>query len=172
MVGIKTLSFAALAVGALAGPVATADASKAFKIGVTFPNKDTMYLTNSATASANIADGIACTITPVTSGDKTVGELGCGPDKKTFTYSELHSTSPLQPVAADKKNVNWSIGADNVIAWGALPAGTKSVTFSRIAGSNPNSIYAEVCSTFEHHEKLVPSFNGFWERGVAKAYYV
>jgi hypothetical protein len=180
MVAIQILSFAALAVGyvlrsmrissiyantdsALAGPISTAETSKPFKIGVTFNGKETLYLTNASAASPNIADGIECTI--------TTGKLGCGPSKKTFTYSEYHTTKPLEPVASDKKNVDWSIGADNVIHWGALPAGTKSVTFSRQKNGNPKNIYAEVCSTFDHHKNM-PSVRDFWEAGVPKAYYV
>jgi hypothetical protein len=78
---------------------------------------------------------------------------------------------PLEPVASDKKNVDWSISADNVIQWGAQPAGTKSVTFSRQKNGNPKNIFAEVCSTFDHHNNM-PAVRDFWENGVAKAYYV
>jgi hypothetical protein len=102
--------------------------------------------------------------------------LGCGPEKKAFTYSEYHTTKPLEPVESDKKNVDWSIGADNVIHWGAVQVGakalsSKSVTFSRQKNGNPKSIYAEVCSTFDHHKNMGP-VREFWENGVAKAYYV
>src|ERR1700760_1249492 len=99
MVAIKTLSFAAFAVGyvlrsgrivfshantdsALAGPISTADTSKPFKIGITFPGKDTLYLTKSSTASPHIADGIECTITSTKTGEKAGGKISCGPDKK------------------------------------------------------------------------------------------
>jgi hypothetical protein len=73
-------------------------------------------------------------------------------------------------VASDKKNVDWSIGADNVINWGALPAGSKMVSFSRQKNGNPKNIYAEVCSTYDHH-KNIPAVRDFWQRGVAKAYF-
>jgi hypothetical protein len=79
--------------------------------------------------------------------------------------------TPLQPVASDKKNVDWSISDDNVINWGALPSGTKSVTFSRQKNGNQKSIFAEVCSTYDHH-KNIPIVREFWENGVAKAYFV
>jgi len=158
---------------ALAGPISTTETSKPFKIGVTFETKDTLYLTGTSVASANIVDGITCTITTIKNGEKSVGQLGCGPEKKAFTYSEFHSYNPLEPVASDKKNVNWSIGTDNVINWGALPAGTKSVTFSREKSKNPNNIFAEVCSTFDHHKSSpFPEIREYWENGVAKAYYV
>jgi len=156
---------------ALAGPLSTAETSKPFKIGITFKGTETLYLTSTSSSSPNIADAITCTITTSKSGDKSIGTLGCGPDKKAFTYSEYHTTKPLEPVASDKKNVDWSIGADSVIFWGALPAGTKSVAFSRQKNGNPMNIYAEVCSTNDHHENM-PSVRDFWERGVAKAYYV
>jgi len=157
---------------ALAGPVSRAETSKPFKIGVTFQGKDTLYLTSTPTASPNIADGIACTITTTKTGDKAISKLGCGPDQKAFTYSEFHSTKPLEPVASDKKNVDWSIGADNVIQWGAVQGKTaKSVAFSRQSKGNQTNIFAEVCSTFDHHDNL-PTYREFWERGVAKAYYV
>jgi hypothetical protein len=77
----------------------------------------------------------------------------------------------LELVPSDKKNVAWSIGPDNVINWGALPAGSKSVTFSRQAKGPANNIFAEVCSTYDHHKNM-PEVREFWERGVAKAYYV
>ena len=155
---------------AFAGPIATTETSKPFKIGITFQNQETLYLTKTSAASPNIADGIECTITTTKSGDKSVGKLGCGPDKKAFTYSEFHTLKPLEPVTPDKKNVDWSIGADNVIHWGALPAGTKSVTFSRQKNGNQKNIFAEVCSTFDHHNNM-PAVRDFWQRGVAKAYY-
>jgi hypothetical protein len=188
MVAIQILTFAALAVGyvlrsvrilsiyantdsALAGPISATETSKAFKIGVTFPSKETLYLTSTATASSNIAEGIECTIATSKAGEKAVGKLSCGPDKKAFTYSEYHTMKPLEPVASDNKNVDWSIGSDNVIMWGALPAGTKSVTFSRQKNGKPTAIFAEVCTTFDHHDKI-QAVRDFWERGVAKAYYV
>jgi hypothetical protein len=171
MVALKTLGLAALAVGALAGPVATSEKSKPFKIGVTFANKETLYLTKTTTASASAADAIECTITTTTTGGKSVGKLGCGPDNKAFTYSEFHTLTPLQPVVSDKKNVAWSIGADNVINWGAMPAGSKAVTFSRQKAGNQKNIYAEVCTTYDHHKNLGP-VKDFWQRGVAKAYFV
>jgi hypothetical protein len=156
---------------ALAGPIFTAETSKPFKIGVTFNSKETLYLTSTSTASPNIADGIECTITTTTTGSKPVGRLACGPDNKAFTYSEFHTLEPLKPVAPDNKNVDWSIHADNTLFWGAAPAGTKSVTFSRQKTGNPRNIYAEVCSTFDHHA-LLPAVGDFWQRGDAKAYYV
>jgi hypothetical protein len=127
-------------------------------------------LTKTTTASPNAADGIACTITTTKTGAKTVGKLSCGPDGKAFTYSEFHTLTPLQPVASDKKNVDWSIGTDNIINWGALPAGSKAVTFSRQKNGNPKNIFAEVCTTYDHH-KSIPAVRDFWERGVAKAYF-
>jgi hypothetical protein len=156
---------------ALAGPISSSETSKPFKIGVIFQGKETLYLTSTAVASTNIADGIQCTITTTVVGEKSVGKLACGPEKNAFTYSEYHTMKPLEPVASDKKNVDWSIGADNVISWGALPAGTKSVTFSRQKTGNPKSIFAEVCTTFNHHDNM-PTVRDFWERGVAKAYFV
>ena|ERR1700761_684053 len=188
MVAIKILTFAALAVryvlpsaeissiytnsdSALAGPITTAETSKPFKIGVTFKDKETLYLTSSGVASPNVADGVECAITTTKTGSKSSGQLSCGPDKKAFTYSQAHTTKPLKPVAGDNKNVDWAIDSDNIIHWGALPAGTKSVTFSRIKGGNPKSIYAEVCSTFDHHGRM-PGISDYWERGVPKAYYV
>ena len=177
----KTLSFAALAIGyvllttrvllvhanfnsTLASPIET---SKPFKIGVTFQGKETLYLTSTVTASPNIADGIGCTI--------TAAKLGCGPDKKAFTYSDLHTMEPLKPVTSDSKNVNWSIGADDAVYWGTQSASTKFVTFSRQKAGNSRNIYAEVCSTFDHHKAfsgLAPGLTEFWEHGVAKAYYI
>jgi hypothetical protein len=188
MVAIQILSFAALTVGyilrpvvvsslyantdsALAGLTSTAETSKPFKIGITFQSKETLYLTSTSAASSNIADGIECIITTTKAGETPIGKLSCGPDKKAFTYSEYHTTKPLEPIASDKKNVDWSIGADNVIHWGAQPTGTKSVTFSRQKNGNQKSIFAEVCSTFDHHTNM-PAVRDFWEAGVAKAYYV
>jgi hypothetical protein len=156
----------------LAGPIDTTEKSRPFKIGVTFHDgKETLYLTSTSAASPSVADGIECTITTTKSGSKSIGQLGCGPENKAFTYSELHTTEPLKPVASDNKNVDWSIGADDIIHWGALPTGTKSVTFSRIKGGGAKNIYAEVCSTYNHHD-LFPGLGDFWERGVAKAYYI
>jgi hypothetical protein len=155
---------------ALAGPVNKVEKSTPFRIGVTFHGKETLYLTNTAIASPNAADGIECVITTTTTGGKAVGRIGCGPDDKAFTYSELHSLDPLHPVTPDNKNVGWSIAADDTISWGAMPAGSKSVAFSRAKGANAKSVYAEVCSTYNHHD-IFPGFADFWERGVAKAYY-
>jgi hypothetical protein len=67
--------------------------------------------------------------------------------------------------------VDWAIGADDLIYWGALPSNSKSVTFSRQKTGNKKNIFAEVCSTFDHH-KAIPVVRDFWENGVAKAYYV
>ncbi|KAF2429122.1 hypothetical protein EJ08DRAFT_662077 [Tothia fuscella] len=171
MVAIQILSFAALAIGALAGPIATEETSKPFKIGVTFKDTETLYLTSTAAASKNIADGIECTITTTQNAGKTIGKLGCGPEKKAFTYSSAHTTKPLEPVASDNKNVDWSINADDTIKWGALPAGTEPVAFSRQKNGKANAIFAEVCTTFDHH-KNIAAVKDFWEKGVAKAYYV
>jgi hypothetical protein len=156
---------------AFAGPITTTETSKSFKIGVTFHGTETLYLTNTATASSNIADAIECTIIKTNTGSKSVGQISCGPEKKAFTYSEYHTKEPLKPVASDKKNVDWSINADNTIYWGAQPTGAKSVTFSRSKAGGTKAIFAEVCTTFNHHD-LLPTYSDFWERGVAKAYYV
>jgi hypothetical protein len=188
MIVIKTLSFAALTIryvlpsarissiytntySVLAGPITKIETSRPFKIGVTFHGKETLYLTGTPAASSNVADGIECTIAATKTGSKSVGQLSCGPDHKAFTYSERHTMEPLKPVPSDNKNVNWSISADNTIYWGAVPSGTKSVTFSRKKGGNPKNIYAEVCSTYDHHDAL-PGLGDYWERGVAKAYYI
>jgi hypothetical protein len=53
---------------------------------------------------------------------------------------------------------------------------TEAVTFSREKGKDPKRIYAEVCSSFGHHE--AKEFEGnkavreWWENGVARAYFV
>jgi hypothetical protein len=131
-----------------------------------------LYLTGSTIASPNIADGIECTITTTKgAGVDPVGRLSCGPEKKAFTYNEFHTAEPLEPVASDEKNVDWAIDAkDNTIHWGALPTGTMSVSFSRAKGGNTSNVYAEVCSTFDHHT-VFPELGDYWERGVAKAYF-
>jgi hypothetical protein len=190
MVAIQILSLAALAIGydillrmtlwafanidsAIAGPIATTETSQPFKIGITFKNDETLYLTATSTASPNVSDGIKCTIE--TTG--TVGKLSCGPEKKAFTYSQLHTTEPLKPVASDKKNVAWSIGADNVIQWAAEQGSdTKFVTFSRQKKGDQKQIFAEVCTSFDHHAKLpntkeAEEAKDFWQKGVAKAYF-
>jgi hypothetical protein len=105
MVAIQILSFAALAIGyegayittssvhanssdsTLAAPISSADVSKPFAIGISFKGEETLYLTNSAVASTKLADGIVCTITTTQKGEKTIGQLGCGPENKAFTYS-------------------------------------------------------------------------------------
>lgn len=102
---------------------------------------------------------------------KSIGKLSCGPDAKSFSYSEFHTTDTLQPVVSDKKNVDWRIEADGTLFWGALPIGTKSVSFSRIKGQDAKNIYAEVCSTFNHHT-IFPGLEDYWYRGEAKAYFV
>jgi hypothetical protein len=128
-------------------------------------------LTKTAVASPNAADGVECAITTTKTGDKTVNSLECGPEKKAFTYSEFHSTDPLKLVSSDAKNVDWAVNEkDNTVYWGALPKGSKAVSFSRTKGGSRTSIYAEVCSTYNHHD-IFPGLGDFWERGVAKAYY-
>jgi hypothetical protein len=74
--------------------------------------------------------------------------------------------------------VNWSIVADNVIQWKAIPLGAtsetaaKPVTFSRQSAGDKTKIYAEVCSTFNHHDNMKEEIQNFWQRGVVKAYFV
>jgi hypothetical protein len=173
---------------AIASPIATSEKGK-FVIGVTFNNTvtnngvnttvlETLFLTSTSIASTNLADGIQCTI----ESDK----LACGPDMKTtFTYSAAHTMSPLQPVAyKDTMNKAWSIGADNKIQWGAVAYKTGEVvpnifvTFSREKGKDANKIFAEACTSFDHHkqpetEKLFgKDIINFWQKGEAKAYYV
>jgi hypothetical protein len=71
----------------LAAPTSSAEVSKPFTIGISFKGEETLYLTNSAVASTKLADGIVCTITTTQQGEKSIGQLGCGPEKKAFTYS-------------------------------------------------------------------------------------
>jgi hypothetical protein len=79
----------------------------------------------------------------------------------------------LEPVASDKTNVDWSIGADNVIHWKASQGGKMAdITFSRQSKGNVKNIFAEVCSSFDHHKDMPASIQTFWSNGIAKAYFV
>jgi hypothetical protein len=52
------------------------------------------------------------------------------------------------------------------------------VTFSREKGKDANKIFAEACTSFDHHTKdetikqYGPKIVDFWQKGEAKAYYV
>jgi hypothetical protein len=74
---------------ALAAPTSSVEVSKPFAIGISIKGEETLYLTNSAIASTVLADGIVCTIMTTQIGEKSVGQLACGPDKKAFTYSSV-----------------------------------------------------------------------------------
>lgn len=147
-------------------------------IGVTFPKTETtpeqiLYLTSTSTASPSKADGIQCSIESE--------KLFCGPEKKTFTYQADHTKSPLEPVADQKMNKAWSKVNDE-IKWGAVNFMTGEVapkvfvTFSRENKKDPNKIFAEVCSSFKHHDQAATQLMfgkdivNFWQNGVAKAY--
>ncbi|KAF2432192.1 hypothetical protein EJ08DRAFT_695645 [Tothia fuscella] len=171
---------AALAVSALAAPT---DVSKPFKIGVTIEGK-TVYLTKTATASPNLADGISCTI-----GDKPTakGAITCE-GNLGYYYADRHpfdgAAVPITLEAAEKveksnklffdgyvkSNSGWSIGAGDVLTWKAQQPGTATkpnlVHLSRSATGKAGEIYAEICSTYGH-----PDGKAFTP-GAVKAYYV
>ncbi|KAF2670108.1 hypothetical protein BT63DRAFT_454288 [Microthyrium microscopicum] len=153
MVGMKIFAFAALAIGAIAAPVAD---SKSFKVGVTIGSK-TLYLTGTDKSSENIADGIACKIVDTA--------ISCGADNKGYDYNPLHPfEGALVLSAKPSNNKGWAIDADNKITW--KTSDNKFVNFSTSAVGKPNEIFAEICSTYGHPDGAV------FTPGVAKAYYV
>lgn len=110
---------------------------------------------------------------------ETVQKLACGPEKKAFTYSAFHTMSPLELVPSDKMNAGWSISQPgDLLQWSATqpnPATkiveTASVTFSRQNKNDPNKVFAEVCTSFKHHEsddakkQFGEDIINFWQRG-------
>lgn len=160
-----------------ANPIAAVEVNKPFVIGITFnkteTTKETLFLTATSVASLNQADGVPCIIES--------GQLFCGPEKKTFDYQADHTKTPLEPVVESKMNRAWSKVGDE-IKWGAVDFLTDKVapevfvTFSRENKKDPNKIFAEVCSSFKHHEKeetkliFGKEIVNFWQNGVAKAY--
>jgi len=178
------LLFASLALCAIAAPAGNAEPSKPFKIGVTI-DKKTVYLTKTATASENIADGVTCTIAD--KGD-VKGVITCN-DNLGYYYSERHpfegALVPLTTAQAEalensnrlfyggysKSNKNWSIDANNNISWktektGPAPTKYNVVHFSKSVAGAANQIYAEICSTYGH-----PDGKAFkWDE--VKAYFV
>ena len=145
-----------------------ADASKPFKIGVTF-GSETLYLTKTKTASPNIADGITCSITAATSVSCEGG--------LTFYYNNLHpfevALAPSPVKALNTSNQKWSIGPNNEIKWGAQnkspnPNEPYLVTFSKAKRGSPQEIFAEICTTYGHPDGK----DGSFIKGVAKAYFV
>ena len=82
------------------------DASdKPFKFGVTFKDGRTLYVTDSETATENIADAVQCNIAS--------GKLACGKNQGGFPNNPGHNTKPMMPTAGITTKVN--IDANGVI---------------------------------------------------------
>lgn len=129
--------------------------SKAFKIGVTFPDGQVLYLTSTTSASPSAADAVECTM--------AAGALACGANKAGLTYGDFHSFEALAPTVSAPNNKGFSIAEDNTLHWAAAQAG-KEVHFSLMTGA-PKQLYAEICSSYGHPDKFM------FTPGVAKVYY-
>jgi hypothetical protein len=107
-----------------------------------------LYVTDSETASENIADAVECSIAS--------GKLACGKNQGGFPNNAGHNTKPMKPTPGITTKV--SINANGLI--------TASGQNFSIMGAGSKKLIMEPCSAKGHGDGFM------FTPGVAKAHYV